>query len=115
MMATGILYANQVSSTFTTKTTSTTYSDSKSNLVFRGTQKVRASDGAEIYLYSNGSVQMYNSNGALVTECTYEWDGGREIFFKDNGKIIYKASCSVDQQKQLTSLTISGVKYWKKS
>lgn len=115
MLASGFLYANQAISSITTGKAVATYSDSNSGIVFRGTQKVRASDGAEIYLYSNGSVQMYNSNGALVAECTYEWDGGQEIYFKDNGKILYKGRCSVNQQKQLTSLTLSGVTYWKKS
>ena len=117
MMVVGSLYANQSNSVMPVKTEKSIsmYSDSNSGLVFRGIQKVRASDGAEIYLYPNSNVQMYDSDGRLVAECTYEWDGATEIFFKVDGKILYKGKCKINDQKQLTSLTLAGVTYWKKS
>lgn len=117
MVAGGNLYAYQTNDLWQIKTKMSilSFSDSNSNLLFRGTQKVRANDGAEIYLYSNGSVQMYNSNGRLVAECTYNWDGDNEIFFIADGKTLYKGRCTVNQQKQLVSLTIAGDTYWKKS
>lgn len=114
-MVSGLLFASQTSFAISTGNTIVSYSDSNSGILFRGTQKVRANDGAEIYLYSNGNVQMYNSNGRLVTEALYEWDGGSEIFIKDlDGRIIYKCRCTVDQQKQLVNLTVAGETYWRK-
>lgn len=118
MMATGSLFAHQTNISLSSRTNKNVIaiSDSNSGLVFRGTQRVRANDGSEIYFYSNGNMQMYAKSGRLEAEGTYEWDGKNEIFIKDNyGRVIYKASCKVDQQKQLVSITLSGQTYWKKS
>ncbi len=116
LLTTGMLYADQINTTISSNNAIAICSDSNSGIVFRGTQKVRSNEGAEIYLYSNGNVQMYNSNGMLVTEAIYEWDGGSEIFIKDfEGRILYKCSCRVNQQKQLVSLTLSGETFWKKN
>ena len=118
MIAAGSLFAHETNNSLSHRTdnTITIISDSGSNILFRGTQKVRASDGREIYFYQNGSMQMYGENGRLEAEGTYEWDGKNEIYIKDNnGRILYKGKCSVNEQKQLVSLTLSGTTYWRKS
>ncbi len=118
MTAAGSLFAHQTNNSLSLRTDNivTIISDSNSNILFRGTQKLRANDKSEIYLYSNGNVEMYNSNGRLVATGTYVWDGDSEVFIKDSdGNIIYKGRCSVNEQKQLVSLTLSGTTYWRKN
>ena len=116
MVVTGSLFAHQTGNTMLERTTknSIVYSDSNSNTIFRSTQKMRSNtDGSEIYFYSNGNCEMYNSNGRRVLTCTYTYRVDEMFLLDEDGNIVYKGSCTV-KNGELTYLNIAGQSYWKK-
>ncbi len=94
---------------------SLTAMDSQSNIVFRGTQKLRARDGAEIYFYQSGKCEMYQ-NDRLVISCTYDVDGNEVKLLDEYGNTVYKGRITYSQQDRtkVASVTIAGTTYYRK-
>ena len=86
--------------------------DSQSTIVFRGTQKLRSSDGGEIYFYQNGKCEMYQ-NDRLVVSCRYDVDGNDVKLLDENGNTVYKGRITYSQKDRtkVASVTIAGTTY----
>lgn len=93
---------------------SVTVKDCQSNIVFRGTQKLRARDGAEIYFYQSGKCEMYQ-NDRLVVSCTYDVDGNEVKLLDENGNTVYKGRVTYSKQDRtkVASVTIAGTTYYR--
>ncbi len=86
------------------------------SVVFRTTQKLRATDGSnrEIYFYTNRVAKWYSGNGRLLAEYTYTLSGG-ELFLYRNGEEEGKGGYIMSRDRiNLSSITLNGVKYVRK-
>lgn len=96
-----------------TETTVTTNVQQR-KVVFRTTQKLRASNGRELYLYTSGRAEWYGSNGKLLGEYTYTLIDG-EIFLYRDGEREGKGSYTMKRDRlNLASVKLNGVIYYKK-
>ena len=85
-------------------------SDDRS-VVFRSTQRLRASDGGEIYFYPSRKCEMY-MNGRLIVETTYRVSNGEVFLLDEYGRTVYKGTCRfASDGRSLSSVTIAGTTY----
>lgn len=81
------------------------------SIVFRQTQRLRSSDGREIYLYCNGRCELFD-DGRLVVECTYKLSDGEIRLLDENGNTVYKGSYRLKSDRQnISNLTLAGTVY----
>lgn len=82
--------------------------------VFRTTQRLKARDGRQIYLYSSGKCKLWDGD-ILVASTTYKLIDGEVMLLDEYGDIVCKGSYTLSRDRQnLASLTISGTTYYKK-
>ncbi len=82
--------------------------------VFRATQRLKARDGRQIYLYSSGKCELWDGD-RLVVSTIYRLLDGEVRLLDENGNTVYKGSYILSRDRQnLSSLTISGTTYYKK-
>lgn len=85
------------------------------SVVFRSTQIMRASDGCEIYFFSNRICKMYDSNGRLMVTCTYRLANGEAYLLDENGNDVYKGAYRMSSDgRNLTWVKFAGVIYYKR-
>ena len=76
------------------------------NVVFRSTQRLKANDGRQIYLYSSGKCELWDGDRLVVT-ATYR-------LLDENGNTIYKGSYRLARDRRnISSLTLAGTTYYK--
>lgn len=80
---------------------------------FRGTQKLRSSDGRQIYFYSNGICEGFD-NDRREFSCQYTiYDRTEVRLLDENGNTVYKGTCTFKSDCQnLNSVRIAGTTYW---
>lgn len=101
MSDTVVSYANEY-------TTTTEANDGV--IPFRGTQKMRANDGREIYFYANGKFEMYDGD-RLVVSSTFRMSDGNVFLLDENGRTIYKGTY-LAANNVLKSVRIGGTSYY---
>lgn len=85
------------------------------SVVFRSTQIMRASDGREIYFFSNRTCKMYDSNGRLMVTCTYRLANGEAYLLDENGNDVYKGAYKMSGDgRNLSWVRFAGVMYYKR-
>lgn len=83
-------------------------------VVFRTTQRLRASDGREIYLYSNRTCELFDGDRLVVT-CTYRLQDGEVRLLDENGRTVYKGRYRMSSDgMNLANLTLGGTTYYRK-
>ena len=83
------------------------------NVVFRSTQRLKANDGRQIYLYSSGKCELWDGDRLVVT-ATYRLQNGEVRLLDENGNTIYKGSYRLARDRRnISSLTLAGTTYYK--
>lgn len=83
-------------------------------VVFRNTQKLRANDGREIYLYSNRTCELFHGD-RLEVKCTYRLQDGEVRLLDENGNTVYKGRYRMASDgRSLVSLTLAGTTFYRK-
>ncbi|MBQ4632839.1 MAG: hypothetical protein IJ421_08515 [Prevotella sp.] len=83
-------------------------------VVFRTTQKLRANDGREIYLYSNRICELYEGD-RLVVKCTYRLQEGEVRLLDEYGNTVYKGTYRMtSDRRNVVSLRLGDTTYYKK-
>ena len=83
------------------------------NVVFRSTQRLKANDGRQIYLYISGKCELWDGDRLVVT-ATYRLQNGEVRLLDENGNTIYKGSYRLARDRRnISSLTLAGTTYYK--
>lgn len=84
------------------------------DVVFRTTQRLRANDGREIYLYPNRKCELYDNDRREVT-CTYRLQNGEVLLLDEYGNTVYKGSYRMSRDGvNISSITLAGTTYYRK-
>ena len=77
------------------------------------TQRLKANDGRQIYLYSSGKCELWDGDRLVVT-ATYRLQNGEVRLLDENGNTIYKGSYRLARDRRnISSLTLAGTTYYK--
>ncbi len=82
-------------------------------VTFRSTQKLRSSDGFEMYLYTDHSIKMFDDEGQSVGSGTWQISGDELYFYTNRGRLIGKYQCKV-ANGELKWVKFNGDTYYKK-
>lgn len=81
-------------------------------VVFRRTQRLRASDGREIYFYSNGTFEIYYRDNLKLKGKYTLFDNGEFRLQDEDGTTRYKGTVRYKQNRiDLSSITLSGTTF----
>lgn len=84
-----------------------------SSVVFRSTQKLKSSDGRQIYFYSSRRCELYDGD-RLVVATTYRLQNGEVHLLDEYGQTVYKGTYRMSSDgRNLSSVTIAGTTYRK--
>ena len=76
-------------------------------------QRLKANDGRQIYLYSSGKCELWDGDRLVVT-ATYRLQNGEVRLLDENGNTIYKGSYRLARDRRnISSLTLAGTTYYK--
>ncbi|OUN70003.1 hypothetical protein B5G10_10955 [Barnesiella sp. An55] len=82
-------------------------------VVFRSTQRLKARDGRQIYLFSNGKCELWDGDRLIVTT-TYTLQDGEVRLLDEQGNAVYKGSYQLAKDGQhISTLTLSGTIYYR--
>lgn len=81
-------------------------------ITFRTIQKLRDSDGFEMYLKTNHVIEMYDHKGAPAGTGTWKIEGGELYFYSNSGTLIRKCPCKVSNG-ELQWVKFDGSTYYK--
>lgn len=84
-----------------------------SGVTFRSTQKLRSSNGFEMYLYTDHSIKMFDDEGQSLGSGTWQISGGELYFYSNRGNLIGKYQCKV-ANGELKWVKFKGDTYYKK-
>lgn len=81
-------------------------------VVFRSTQRLRANDGRQIYLYPNGKCELWDGDRLVVTT-TYTLQNGEVRLLDERGNAVYKGRYILARDKNISSMTLAGTTYYR--
>lgn len=84
------------------------------SVVFRSTQKLRSSDGRELFFYTSGKCDGFDGDRREFS-CKYTLSDGEVRLLDEKGNTVYKGTYRMKSDGQnLSNVTIAGTTYWAK-